>query len=165
MSINLIVCHDINGAIGYKNKLISHQSADLKRFKQITQGHFILMGSTTYKSIGKLLPNRHNIILSRNKKFHVPGAFVRHSIADVIKEYKLNNNEQELFIIGGEQIYRQAIKYANKLYVTIIDHEFDKADTFFPNINMDEWKLIDYEKHQADENNDYNYSFLTYKRI
>lgn len=165
MSINLIVCHDLNRAIGYKNKLLSHQSADLKRFKQLTQGHFVLMGSTTYLSIGKLLPNRHNIILSRNKKFHVPGAFVRHSITDVIKEYKLNNNEQELFIIGGEQIYRQAIKYANKLYVTIIDHEFDKADTFFPNINMDEWKLIDYEKHQADENNDYNYSFLTYKRI
>ncbi|PAD84886.1 hypothetical protein CHH57_02315 [Niallia circulans] len=164
MSINIIVCHDLNGAIGYKNKLLSHQSADLKRFKHLTQGHFVLMGSTTYRSIGKLLPNRHNIILSRNKKFHVPGAFIRHSIEDVIKEYKLNNNEQELFIIGGEEVYKEAIKYANRLYVTIIDHEFDKVDAYFPNINMNEWKVTDIEKHLSDENNDYDYSFVTYER-
>lgn len=164
MSINLIVCHDINKAIGYKNELLSHQSADLKRFKQLTKGHFVLMGSTTYLSIGKLLPSRHNIILSRNKKFHVPGAFIRHSIEDVIKEYKLNNNEQELFVIGGEEVYKQAIKYANKLYVTEIDYEFDKVDTFFPDINMDEWKVIDIEKHDADENNDYDYRFMTFIR-
>lgn len=122
------------------------------------------MGSATYRSIGKLLPNRHNIILSRNKKFHVPGAFIRHSIEDVIKEYKLNNNEQELFIIGGEEVYKQAIKYANKLYVTVIDQEFDKADTYFPNISMNEWKVIDIDKHSLDENNDYDYSFVTYER-
>lgn len=122
------------------------------------------MVSATYRSIGKLLPNRHNIILSRNKKFHVPGAFIRHSIEDVIKEYKLNNNEQELFIIGGEEVYKQAIKYANKLYVTVIDQEFDKADTYVPNINMNEWKVIDIDKHSLDENNDYDYSFVTYER-
>ncbi|MEK4824454.1 dihydrofolate reductase [Niallia sp. FSL W8-0951] len=165
MSINLIVCMDRCSAIGYKNKLLSHQSADLKRFKQLTQGHFILMGKTTYLSIGKLLPNRHNIILSRNKKFHVPGAFIRHSIEDVIKEYKLNNNEQELYIIGGQEVYMEAIKYANRLYVTIIDHEFDKADTYFPSIDMNEWKVIDIEKHLSDEKNDYDYSFVTYERI
>lgn len=165
MTINIIVCMDKSSAIGYKNKLLSHQSADLKRFKQLTLGHFVLMGSTTYLSIGKLLPNRHNIILSRNKKFHVPGAFIRHSIEDVIKEYKLNNNEQELFVIGGEEVYKQAIKYANKLYVTEIDHEFDKVDTFFPYVNIDEWAAIEHEKYPADENNDYDYRFITYERI
>jgi dihydrofolate reductase len=152
------------GAIGHKNKLLSHQSADLKRFKQLTQGNFVVYGRNTYESMSKILHSRHNIILTRDKKFHVPGAFVRHSLEDVIKEYKLNNNMQELFICGGQQVYEQGIKYANKLYITIIDHNFSKADSYFPDFDMDEWNVIDYEKHPADENNEYDYWFITYER-
>lgn len=164
MSINIIVCMDRLNAIGNDNKLLSHQSADLKRFKLLTQNNYIVMGRTTYGSIGRILPNRHNIILTRNKKFNVTGAYIRHSLEEVIKEYKLNNNEQELFICGGSEVYSQAMQYADKLYVTVIDHKFDKADSYFPSINMNEWKVTDYEKHEADEKNEYDYWFITYER-
>jgi len=165
LSINLIVCHDRAGAIGFQNNLLAHQSEDLKRFKRLTLNNYVLMGSRTYESIGRLLPKRHNIILSRNKKYKVaPGGFVRHSLEDVIKEYKLNNNEQELFICGGSDVYKQAIPYVDKMYITVIDHKFDKVDSIFPEFDMDEWESVGYEKHPADENNEFDYWFITYKR-
>ena len=165
MSINLIVCHDRLNGIGYKNKLLAHQSNDLKRFKQLTLNNYVVMGRSTYESIGRLLPKRHNIILSRNKKYNVaPGGFVRHSLEEVIKEYKLNNNEQELFICGGSDVYKQAIPYVDKMYITIIDHEFEKVDSVFPEFDTDDWEVVDYEKHPADENNEYDYWFITYQR-
>jgi len=165
LSINLIVCHDRAGSIGYQNSLLAHQSEDLKRFKKLTLNNYIVVGSRTYESIGRLLPKRHNIILSRNKKYKVaPGGFVRNSLEEVIKEYKLNNNEQELFICGGSEVYKQAIQYVDKMYITIIDHEFEKVDSHFIEFDMDDWETVNYEKHPADENNEYDYWFITYKR-
>lgn len=156
----------LNREIGYKNQLIYHFPNDLKRFKELTTNHIVVMGRKTFQSIGKLLPNRINVILTHNKKFKTPlGGFVYHSFDDVVKEYKnLNNNEKELWIIGGESIYRQSLPYADYIYLTIIEHTTEKVDTFFPEFDLSEWKLIEHIKNKSDEKHPYDYHFVTYKR-
>lgn len=114
-------------------------------------------------TIGRLLPKRDKIILSRNKKYKVaPVGFVRHSLEEVIKEYKLNNNEQELSICGGSEVYKQAIPYVDKMYITKIDHKFNKVDSVFPEFDL--WDTVGYEKQPAHEHNEYDYWFITYER-
>lgn len=164
--INLIAAIDLNRGLGSNNDLLIKLSNDMKHFRELTTGHFIVQGRRTFDSIGKPLPNRTNIILTRNKDYSAPyGTFVYHSIEDVIHAYhKQNNDESELFIIGGAEVYSQAIHCADRLYLTIIDHEFSNVDSFFPAFSMDDWKPVSNVENKADEKNPFDHFFVEYHR-
>lgn len=155
--ISLIACMDRNRVIGKDNQMPWHLPADLKHFKATTMGHPIVMGRKTYESIGKPLPGRTNIILTRDKEFVAEGCQIMHSIDDVLAL------EEDVFVTGGENIFKQFMSAAERMYLTVIDEEFD-GDTYFPEINSS-WKPIDVKQGVRDEKNPYTYHFFTYKKI
>jgi dihydrofolate reductase len=161
MKIASIVATDLKNGIGKENQLLWHLPADLKFFKKITLGCPIIMGRKTYESIGRLLPGRRNIIVTRNKTFKIEGAEVVDSIEKALKSAKM---EEKVFIIGGAEIYNQSLEHVTELYRTLVKHEFE-ADTFFPRINHDEFSLVWQECHEADESNIYGYCFQKYERV
>ncbi len=130
MKISIIAAIGENRELGRRNKLLWHISADLKRFKQLTQGHAVIMGRKTYESLGKPLSNRTNIIITRNDKFSVPDCIVVHSVKEAIKIAK-SLSPGEIFFIGGGEVYRQVLPYADKLYLTLVSGRYE-ADSFFP---------------------------------
>ena len=148
-----------NNAIGFENKLIYWLPNDLKRFKELTTGHTIIMGSNTFRSLPKgALPNRRNIVLSR-KKSEFPGCETFSSL----KEALANCNKSELvYVIGGEMLYKAALPLADILCLTEIDDTPQEADAFFPEFAKNEWEVIELEEHTADEKHPFNYSFATY---
>ncbi|OAO78554.1 dihydrofolate reductase [Anoxybacillus flavithermus] len=168
MTISLVTAIDRNNAIGYKNQLLVKLKNDMKYFKQITTSgdhNIVVMGRKTFESIGKPLPQRINIVLTKDKDFRCRGVFVYHSVEEVLKQYKYyGGSKPNLFVIGGETIYRQFMRYADRLYTTLIDHVFEKADTHFPQITS-EWKLISEQYNQADENNPYDHYFRIYEKV
>ena len=160
MKISIIVAVAENNVIGAKNKLLWNISDDLKRFKKLTTGHHILMGQKTYESIGRLLPNRTSIILSFEENYKVDGGFVFNEISDAIK-FAENRNESELFVIGGGMIYKDLLPMANKIYLTKVLKRYE-GDTFFPEININEWDEISDEKH-LENNPSFEYKILVRK--
>jgi dihydrofolate reductase len=159
--ISIIVAIARNYAIGKDNKLLWHISADMKRFKKITEGHQVIMGKLTYESLPvRPLPNRKNIVISDNLQDSFEGCTTVHSIQEAID---LCHEEEESFIIGGGSIYRQFLPLCNKLYLTLIEKDFD-ADTFFPELNLSQWHLIEREDHGPDEKNDFAYSFVIFEK-
>lgn len=159
-TVTLIAAIARDNALGKDNDLIWHLPADLIRFKKTTSGHHIIMGRNTYESIGKPLPNRTSVIITRNPDYKAEGCIVVNSLEEALKVVK---NDETPYIIGGAQIYKQALHYANKLDITEVHHSFD-ADVFFPEINTAIWKETSREDFTADEKNKYNYSFVTYER-
>ena len=159
MNINIVVAIAANNAIGKNNKLLWHLPKDLKHFKELTTGHTVIMGRKTYDSVGKPLPNRRNIVVTR-QNINIPGCEVVNSLEDALQ---LGAQEKELDIIGGAEIYRQALPLTNYIYLTIVHQHFD-GDTYFPEINYDEWQEISREDHEPDEKNNLPYSFITLKR-
>lgn len=161
--LSIIVAIASNNAIGKDNSLLWHISEDLKRFKKITSGHKILMGRKTFESLPGILPNREHIILTRDRNFNLDSdkVTVINNIEDAIKFYK--NSDEEVFIIGGGEIYKQFLKYANKLYLTKVNKDFD-ADTFFPQINLDEWEVIHNSETKVDEKSGLNFEFIDFLR-
>lgn len=157
--ISMIVAMSNNRVIGVKNDLPWHLPADLKHFKETTTGKPVIMGEATYKSIGRLLPKRKNIILTRDPGYKVEGAFMANSF-----EQAFELVGEDAFIIGGGQIYKQGLEYADRIYLTRVDVELD-GDVFFPEFEGSEWKLVSEEKHEKDEENEYNYNFQVYDRI
>lgn len=145
-----------NREIGVQNKLLWHISEELKRFKEITSGHPIIMGRKTHESIGRILPNRTNIIVSRDPDYSVDGAVVVNSLEEALQKARNKPGSDEVFIIGGAQIYNQALPVADKLYVTLVDSGFPEADTFFPDYS--EFKNQVFEKEM--ESDGYKYKFL-----
>ena len=162
MIISAIVAMNSEGLIGDENKIPWHLPADLKYFKKLTVGHHILMGRKCFDSIGKSLPGRKNIIVTKNPNFIVSDCIIVNSIEKGILTAK-ENNEQELFIIGGGEIYRQSLHLVSKLYLTMVAFN-GTGGVFFPQINFNEWTLISENKHTSDDKNNYDYSFLIYKR-
>lgn len=162
MKLSLIAAKAKNNVIGNKGQIPWHISADFKHFKDITTGHHIIMGQTTFESIGHALPNRTNIILTFDKAFQVEGCIVAHSLEDALRIAE-TNGESEAFIIGGGSVYRLSIDRADKLYITEINEDFE-GDTYFPNIDTSIWKEIKREKHLKTEGNDYNFDFVEYER-
>ena len=159
--ISIIVAVAKNWAIGKNNQLLWHIPADLKRFKQITLGHQLIMGKLTYLSLPKRpLPNRTSIVITDQKEEIFEGCITAYSIPEAL-EYC--NDREETFIIGGGSVYRQFLPYANKLYLTVVHKDFE-ADTFFPEINPDEWKLVEQSDQGPDDVNDFSYSFLVYEK-
>lgn len=158
--ISIIVACSENNVIGKDNGLIWRLSNDLKRFKALTTGHAIVMGRKTFESIGRPLPNRRNIILSKNLEA-MDGCEIMRS-ADVVLEFAKSTDE-ELFIIGGGQVYEQFLPFADKLYLTLV-HTVAEGDTFFPALNRDEWTEVARESFKADEKNEFDYEFVDYLR-
>ncbi len=150
-----------NNALGKNNDLIWRLPADLKRFKKVTLGHHVIMGRKTFESLGKPLPNRTTIIISRNKDYHVEGCIIVNSLEKAILAAKDDTNP---YILGGGEIYRQALDHADILDLTLVHHSFEDADTFFPPIDFKKWEEINREDFKADETHDYDYSFVTYKK-
>lgn len=161
MRISCIVAADESNGIGKNNQLLCHLPADLKYFKNLTTHHAILMGRKTFESIGKPLPNRTNIIISRSE-LNIEGTYCFKSIDEGISFAK-SQNETELFIIGGDSIYQQSMDMLDTVYLTRIHHSFE-ADAFFPALQEDYWHLYQDEFHAADEKNKFDFSFQTYRR-
>ena len=159
MIVSAIAAIAENHAIGKDNQLLWHMPNDLKHFKEITSGHSIIYGRKTYDSVGKPLPKRRNIIVTR-QHITIPGCEVVKSIEEGLA---LCKGEDEVFIGGGAEIYKLAMHLTDRLYLTIIHKSFD-ADTFFPEFDTKEWKEILREDHQPDEKNQLPYSFITYVR-
>ncbi|WP_438989564.1 dihydrofolate reductase [Polaribacter sp.] len=161
--ITVIAAIAKNNALGKNNDLIWHLPADLKRFKKVTSGHYILMGRNTFESIGKPLPNRTTIIITRNKNYFKEGCLIASSLEKAIE---LAKDEEQIFIIGGAQIYKETIAkdLADQLDITLVHKEFD-ADVYFPEIDLQKWKIVAREDFKADEKNEYEYSFLSYQKI
>lgn len=160
--ISIIVAISKENAIGQKGDLLCHMPSDLKHFKEVTSGHTVIMGERTYYSLPKHpLPNRRNIVLTDVAGKKIEGAEVVYSINEAIAAVQ---NEAEAFIIGGGMVYRQFEPLVDRLYITHIDQSFPEADTFFPEIKADNWRLISSEPHPADDKNPYPYTFAIYSR-
>ncbi len=153
--ITIIAAISENNVIGRNNKLIWHLPEDLKRFKKLTSGHSVIMGRKTFESINKALPNRHNIVVSKNREFSADGVTVCNSLE---KALLISINDNQPFIIGGGQIYAQAINLADKIELTKIKKLFD-GDVFFPKIDTNIWQLSKKEKMK---DNSLEYFYLTY---
>jgi dihydrofolate reductase len=160
--ISIIVAIAENMAIGKNNDLLWHIPADLKRFKLITSGHPVIMGKRTWESLPRRpLPNRRNIVITDIPGEQIEGCEMAYSIDEAITKC---DPDEENFIIGGASVYRQFLPHANRLYLTLVQKEFD-ADVFFPEIDFSQWKLISKEEFPADELNDFRYTNETYDKI
>ena len=157
-NISIIVVIDRHSAIGKGNDLLCHLPADLKHFKNTTTGHTVIMGRKTYDSLPKgALPNRRNIVITRNPEFTAERVEVAHSFEQAVEMVK---GEEEVFVMGGAQIYTIALPFTANLYLTEIGHQCDDADTFFPEIDYSQWTEESRESHDSDEKNPYPYSFV-----
>lgn len=161
MLTSLIVAMSSNNVIGRNNDLPWRLPNDLKWFKENTLGKPIIMGRKNYESIGRVLPGRHSIIVTRDMNYDVENATVVHSMEDALHAAQKTH---EIMVIGGGEIYRQAFPLANKLYLTRVHAEIE-GDVFFPDWDMAEWKCVFEEKHSADDKHDFAFSFEIYERL
>src|SRR5699024_6768222 len=160
--LSMIFANDRNYLIGKDNWIPWDIPNDLGNFKAMTTGKTIIMGRKTFESFGKPLPNRHHVVLTRNKDFKADSCVVFHKIEDVLDYIKPFSN-QEVIVIGGSEIYQQFLKYADRLYITYIDAEFE-GDTYLPEFDLSNWRLTSKEKGIKNEENPYDYYFLQYDR-
>jgi len=158
--VTIIAAVGRNKALGKNNGLIWHLPADLKRFKEITRGHHVIMGRKTYESLGKPLPHRTNIIVSRNPDFKAEGCVVVSSLDEALDAAKSDPNP---FILGGAQIYEQALTVADRMDLTLVHEDFD-ADAFFPDFSSEDWIETGRQDFKKDDRNPYDYSFVQYKK-
>jgi dihydrofolate reductase len=160
--ISFVVAMDENRAIGKDNDLPWYLPNDLKHFKKTTMGKMgkpIVMGRKTYESIGKPLPGRENIVVTRDQSYEAEGTTIVHSVDEV-----LQINAEEICVIGGSEIFKQFLPVADRLYITEIHHTFD-ADTYFPELSADEWKEVSRTEGIVDEKNKYPHEFVVYEKI
>lgn len=158
--ITVIAAVAENNALGKENQLLWHLPDDFKRFKTLTSGHYIIMGRKTFESFPKPLPNRTHVIISRQANYQPEGCIVVNSLEQAIA---VCPKTEEVFIIGGGEIYRQSIAVADKLDLTKVHATFE-ADTHFPEIDLSQWQLVFEEYHPKDERHDYAFTFQTYSR-
>lgn len=159
--LTIIAAASENNALGKDNDLVWHLPDDFKRFKSLTTGHFIIMGRKTFESFPKPLPNRTHIIITRQKEYAVPENCL--VVSSLNKAITLCPEKEENFIIGGGQIYKQSIEIADKIELTRV-HTTIEADTFFPEFDTTQWKLIEEEYHPKDEKHQYDFTYQTYLR-
>lgn len=160
--INIICALAENNAIGFENRLLYRLSNDLRRFKELTSGHTVIMGRKTFDSLPKgALPNRRNIVLTRQQNVTIPGVEIFHSLPEALEAC---STDAEIFIMGGETVYSEGLAHAERLYLTHVHHAPTNADAFFPEINTEEWTATETTKYEADEKNECPYSFTTYVR-
>ncbi|HCY17703.1 MAG: Dihydrofolate reductase [Candidatus Nomurabacteria bacterium GW2011_GWF2_35_12] len=167
--ISIISAIGKNNEIGKKNELLWNLPADMKHFREVTSEHTVIMGQKTFESIGRPLPNRRNIVITLDKNYLRHGVDIVYSVEELDTLLKKENDEsirqaqgEEIFVIGGGQIYKLFIEKADKLYITHVDAEFPDADTFFPEIDKNKWEKIKSEKHLKDDLNKYDLEFTEY---
>ena len=158
--VTIIAAVAKNRALGKDNDLIWHIPADLRRFKQLTLGHHIIMGRKTFESLEKPLPNRTNIIITRNPEYEAQGCIIVNSLKEALVAAKPDTNP---YILGGADIYHQAMDFADLMDLTLVHHDFE-ADAFFPEFSSDIWEEVGRQDFDKDEQNPYDYSFVQYKK-
>lgn len=167
MILSVISAIGKNNELGLNNQLLWDLPRDMKHFREATSGHPVIMGRKTFESIGRPLPNRRNIIITRDVSYVHESVEVVHSLPEAIDIFKYDVNPtphgDEVFVIGGAEIYKQAIEHADRLYITHVSGEFE-ADAFFPTIDMNFWKKTKSEVYPADEQNMYGIEFAIYER-
>lgn len=156
--ITIIAAAGYNNELGKDNDLVWHLPDDFKRFKKLTTGHHIIMGRKTFQSFPKPLPNRVHLVITRNKDYHPEGAIIVHSMAEALEVAK---NDDQAFIIGGGEIYKIGMEIADKIELTRVNGSFE-ADTFFPEISSENWKLASEEFHLKDEKHKFDFSYQTF---
>ena len=159
--ITIIAAASENNVIGKDNKLIWHLSEDLKHFKELTKGHHVIMGRKTFESMPKALPNRTNVIITRNRNYTADNAIVVQSLDDALK---ISKKDSQPFIIGGGEIYKMAMSIADRIELTRVHADFE-GDAFFPEIELSEWKEVKIDKRKKDENHNYDFTFIRYDKI
>jgi len=160
--IAIIAAIDKNNALGFKNRLLFYLPDDLKRFKALTTGHTVVMGRKTFDSLPKgALPNRRNIVLSRSTRLELPGAEVYASLEEALQHCA---DDEQVFIMGGASVYKQAMPLADRLYMTEIDAEAAEADVYFPVIDHELWHETKRDVRRADDRHPCNYSFVDYEK-
>ncbi len=161
-NISIIVAVDKNNGIGSKGDQLAYISGDLKRFKALTTGHTIIMGRKTFEALPKgALPNRRNVVITHRNYFKPEKCDVFHSIEEALENVSEN---EEVFIIGGGEIYKAFLPFSNKIYLTVIEHEFDGVDTYFPEIDPEKWRSIEEEGTFTDDKSGLNYRYVTLQR-
>ena len=160
---HIVVAYDKNRVIGSEGALpwAGELPADMRHFRALTLGHAVIMGRTTYDSIGSPLPQRHNVVMSKQKDLKINGCSVVHSLDEA---YQVAQSDHDVYVIGGEKIYRLALSSVDRLHVTEIDTSVE-GDAHFVDIDPEEWAVISQEEYAADEKNKFNYRFITYDRI
>lgn len=161
--ISLIAAIGKNNELGKGNTLLWHMSADMKHFKDTTALHTVVMGRKTFESLGKPLPNRRNIVITRDANYKQKGVEIAHSLAGALDIVEDKN--EEIFIIGGAEIYKQAIEIADKLYITHVDAGYADADAFFPEIIPVVWNEVSHKEFKKDDKNPFAYTFSVYERF
>ena len=160
MRVSLIVAMQRNRVIGREGNLPWHLSADLKRFKRLTMGHHIIMGRKTFASIGRTLPGRTTVVVTRQEDFEADGAIVVHGVHDAIAA---SADDEEVFIVGGADIYRQALPLVDRIYLTEVDADV-LGDTQFPEFDRAAWAIVERSEHSADQRNDHPHAFSVLQR-
>lgn len=161
VKLSLIVAISENGVIGRKGQLPWRLSADLARFRQLTMGHHLVMGRKTFESIGRALPGRTSLVISRQSAYSAPGAVV---VPDLQRALDIAQDDSEVFVIGGGEIYRQALPLADRIYLTRV-HAVIEGETTFPDLPGDQWRLVEQSPRQsADEKNEFDHSLFIYER-
>ncbi|GKU79243.1 dihydrofolate reductase [Paenibacillus sp. L3-i20] len=161
MFITLIAAMDRNGAIGFENRMPWRLPAEMAYFKAMTTGKTVLMGRKTFESLGKPLPNRRNVVLTRQENLVLDGCEVVHSVDEALQQF----NQEELMIIGGGEIYSLFLPHADMLLLTDVEVEIDAADAYFPKFSKNEWQVVESQFRENDEKNEYNFTLQTFKRI
>lgn len=161
MIVSIVAAVAENGIIGRGDGLPWRLPADMRHFKELTIGHAVVMGRKTFDTLPRPLGDRRNVVVTRDPGYQPAGADVVHSIEDALQ---LLSGDEEVFIAGGGEIYRLALPYATRLYLTVVHAAFD-GDTRFPDLNLDEWKLVESERHEADERHATAFSFVLYERV
>ena len=161
--ISLVAAIGRNNELGKGNTLLWKMPADMEHFKRVTSLHAVIMGRKTFESIGKPLPNRRNVIITRDANYKQAGAEVVHSVSAALDLFP--DKSEEIFEIGGSEIYKQFMSIADKLYLTHIDAEDSSADSFFPEIIPVVWNEVSHIEHQKDEKNPFNYVFSVYEPL
>ena len=161
--ISLIAAMARNRSIGIDNRLPWHLPADLKRFKALTMGHPMVIGRRTYDSVGRALPGRTTIVVTRQPGWTAPGVIVAHTLDEALDE-AVRLDDAEVFVGGGQEIFRLALDRADRIYLTVIDRDFP-GDTFFPEFDELRWRIVEREEHPPTEARPYAFSFVTYEKI
>lgn len=165
--INIVVAVDLNSGIGKDNKLLWHLPNDMLHFKTLTENHTVVMGRKTYESIGRPLPNRTNVVLTRDVEYlrdnEPEDVYVYNSFFYLMDDIEMNGTDEEIFIIGGEEIYKLFLPHADKVYMTMVFETFD-ADTFFPDLGLDDWIPQSIEMFSHDEKNPYDHAIAVFAR-
>jgi len=161
MKINIIAAIAQNNAIGKDNKLLWHIKDDLQLFKKTTLNHVIIMGRKSYESIGRPLPKRTNVVVTRKRDYQPEGVLVFNSLNEVFDHFD-KKGEEDVYVIGGGEIYRQSLDDAHVLHISHVDVSIEDADTFFPNTKWDQWEVTHEESYEASDVNDYGFTYKQY---